>query len=365
MVANSALDPILIMAGGTGGHVFPALAVAEELHRRGYAIHWLGTRRGLEADVVPRAGFSLHFLPVQGLRGKGWLARLSGVFLLLLSLLRAVVTVARLRPVCVLGMGGYVAGPGGIASWLLRRPLLVHEQNSVAGTTNRILARFARRVLVAYPQAFPASVTTTLVGNPVRAQLLERGRDCEYRYAGAAPLHLLVVGGSLGALALNEVLPQTLACLARPELFEIRHQTGRAHYEAVLESYPPQLRGGVQVLAFIEDMAAALEWADLVLCRAGALTVAELTTMGRPSILVPLPGAIDNHQAHNAQWLADQDAAIVLPQERLQASPLAAQLEKLAAAPERLAAMAAAAAAVARRDATSRVADICEEVRRG
>ncbi|MCX2982402.1 undecaprenyldiphospho-muramoylpentapeptide beta-N-acetylglucosaminyltransferase [Halieaceae bacterium IMCC14734] len=358
------MAPILIMAGGTGGHVFPALAVAEELRQRGYAVHWLGTHRGLEADVVPRAGFSLHFLPVQGLRGKGLLTRLGGLFMLLASMLRALLTVARLRPVCVLGMGGYVAGPGGIASWLLRRPLLVHEQNSVAGTTNRILARFSRRVLVAYPQAFPATVATTLVGNPVRAELLEQGRDCQYRYDGSSPLRLLVFGGSLGALALNEVLPQALACLTSPENFEVRHQTGRAHYASVLESYPPQLRDGVRVEAFIEDMAEALEWADLVLCRAGALTIAELTTMGRPSILVPLPGAIDDHQAHNAQWLADHDAALVVKQGAMQAATLAAQLEQLAAAPERLAAMAAAAAAVACREATHRVADICEEVRR-
>lgn len=364
MVADAALRTIVVFAGGTGGHVYPALAVATELRERGYGIHWLGTERGLEARVVPGAGYPLHTLRVQGIRGKGLLARLHGLLAIFGALLQALRYLWSLRPVCALGMGGYVAGPAGLAAWLLRVPLVIHEQNSVAGTTNRILRRFASRVLTAYPDAFGEGSETQQVGNPVRAELLQLGREARFDYHAERPLRLLVVGGSLGARAINDVVPEALALLPPSCQLQLRHQTGPAHCDAVRAQYDREDESAVAVFPYIEDMAAAYRWADLVVCRAGALTVAELTIMGRPSVLIPLPQAIDNHQAHNASWLVEQGGALLLPQSELSAEGLAALLAELAAAPDRLAAMAHAAAAAAAPGATVAVANICEEVSR-
>jgi UDP-N-acetylglucosamine--N-acetylmuramyl-(pentapeptide) pyrophosphoryl-undecaprenol N-acetylglucosamine transferase len=362
MQGDSRRSGVAIFAGGTGGHVFPALAVASELDRRGYAVHWFGTERGLESRVVPEAGFPLHQLRVSGIRGKGVTARLRGLVGMVVALLQALVSLGRIRPVVALGMGGYVAGPAGLASWLLRIPLVIHEQNSVAGTTNRLLRRFARVVLTAYPDAFGGN-TTRQVGNPVRTELLARGAAASYDYDGSRPLRLLVVGGSQGALAINSVLPPALA--AAGAAVEVRHQTGVAHADTVRALYGENPGSSVEILPFIEDMAGAYEWADLVLCRAGALTLAELTIMGRPAILVPLPNAIDNHQARNAQWLVKQGGAVLLPQSEMSAESVARLLREFCGTPERLRQMAAAARAAARPDATAEVADICEELRRG
>ena len=346
---------VAIFAGGTGGHVFPALAVATELDRRGYAVHWYGTERGLESRVVPDAGFPLHHLRASGIRGKGFAGRLQGLAGMVLALLQALASLGRLRPVVALGMGGYVSGPAGLASWLLRIPLVIHEQNSVAGTTNRLLRRFARAVLTANE--------TREVGNPVRSELLARGAEARYDYDGSRPIRLLIVGGSQGALAINSVLPPALA--AAGAAFDVRHQTGVAHADSVRSLYEESRYFGVEILPFIEDMADAYAWADLVLCRAGALTLAELTIMGRPAILVPLPSAIDNHQARNADWLVQQGAAVLLPQSDMSAESVARLLDDFSGAPDRLQRMAAAARAAARPDATAEVADICEELRRG
>ena len=353
---------VAIFAGGTGGHVYPALAVAFELDRRGYAVHWYGTERGLEARVVPEAGFPLHLLRVSGIRGKGLLARLRGLAAMFLALLQAVFTMGRARPLVALGMGGYVAGPAGLASRLLRVPLVIHEQNSVAGTTNRLLRRLATAVLTAYPGAF-GQQPTRQVGNPVREDLLERGEATGYHYDGNRALRLFVVGGSLGALAINEVLPAALGRI--DAALEVRHQTGPAHIDKVADLYAAAGVERVEILPYIENMADAYAWSDLVLCRAGALTVAELTIMGRPSIMVPLPNAIDDHQAGNANWLAEQGGAMVLPQADMSAESVAALVDQLARSPERLNAMATAARGAAMPGATKAVADICEEVRRG
>ncbi|MEM0953536.1 MAG: undecaprenyldiphospho-muramoylpentapeptide beta-N-acetylglucosaminyltransferase [Pseudomonadota bacterium] len=354
---------VAIFAGGTGGHVYPALAVASELMQRGYHVEWFGTDRGLEARVVPEAGYPLHVLTVSGIRGKGLFARLQGVTSIFKALLQALAALRTIRPVCALGMGGYVAGPAGLAAWLLRIPLVIHEQNSVAGTTNRLLRRRARAVLAAYPDAFGPGAAVRDVGNPIRADLLVA--PCDYNYDRHRPLRLLVIGGSLGAQALNEVVPQALALLARGVGISVKHQTGPAHAVSVRASYPDSLPVPVEVLPYIEDMAEVYRWADLVLCRAGALTVAELAIMGRPSILVPLPQAIDNHQAHNAAWLAEQGAATLQPQSELTPELLAQTLTQLAAEPAALNAMAAAARKAAKPRATAAVADVCEEVRRG
>ncbi len=356
---------ILVMAGGTGGHVFPALAVASELRERGMKVEWVGTRRGLEERVVPAAGFKLHHLAVRGVRGKGLADRALGALMLLLASLQALVLVLRRWPACVVGMGGYVAGPAGVAAWLCRRPLLIHEQNAVAGTTNRMLAPLARMIVAGFPRAFPGDREVRVLGNPVRAELLAAAENAQFGYDGSRPLRLLVLGGSLGAQPINETLPPLLRLLRPDHDIEVWHQTGTAHVEAVTEAYGELIGESLRVAPFIEDMAAAYAWADIVLCRAGALTVAELAIMGRPSILVPLPHAIDDHQTANAHALADCGGALLLKQADMSVEVLAKALHGYLENPERLARMAAAARAAALPQATSQVADAVEGLARG
>jgi UDP-N-acetylglucosamine--N-acetylmuramyl-(pentapeptide) pyrophosphoryl-undecaprenol N-acetylglucosamine transferase len=366
---NAAQPPlVLMMAGGTGGHVYPALAVATELLSRGYRVEWVGTRRGLEHRVVPAAGIALHCLPVRGVRGKNLLHTLLGVLLLAVASLQALWLVLRLAPRCVVGMGGYVAGPAGVAAWLWRRPLVIHEQNAVAGTTNRLLAPLAKRVLAGFPAAFRDDVTCEVLGNPVRRELVEAGRAAGYDYDGQRPLRLLVLGGSLGARPINRAIPAAVSALneggATPAV-EVWHQAGEAHADEVRASYGDLSAAGVRVAPFIDDMAEAYLWADLVLCRAGALTVSELAITGRPAILVPLPHAIDDHQTANARALSDRGAAILLPQGDMDAGSLSRLVGSCLEHPERLAAMAAAATEAAMPDATDRVCDRCEALIHG
>jgi UDP-N-acetylglucosamine--N-acetylmuramyl-(pentapeptide) pyrophosphoryl-undecaprenol N-acetylglucosamine transferase len=354
---------VLIMAGGTGGHVYPALAVATELQERGYRIAWVGTRRGLEARVVPAAGIELHYLSVRGVRGKNLLHTLLGILALGLAMLQALVLVYRLAPRCVVGMGGYAAGPAGLAAWVLRKPLLIHEQNAVAGTTNRLLAPLAGAVLAGFPGAFKDGPDYAVVGNPVRRAVIDAAAQHPWGYDGQRPLRLLVVGGSLGARPLNELVPGVVRKLLKAASgagLEVWHQCGEAHGDSVREAYGRSLDGPVRVTEFIEDMAAAYGWSDLVLCRAGALTVAELAIMGRPALLVPLPHAIDDHQTANARALTDHGGGILLRQSELSAERLRQILESYLTMPQRLAAMAAAAARAAYPEATRQVADRCE-----
>ena len=352
---------VLIMAGGTGGHVFPALACAHEFQSRGYKVHWLGTPRGIENEVVPAAGLPLHLIEVSGLRGKSVGSLLKAPWQLLRSLWQARRVMRQLQPVCVLGLGGYVTGPGGLAARLAGVPLVIHEQNAVAGTANRSLAPFAARVCEAFPGTFAASDKRRTTGNPVRTELfLETPRDS---LADRRP-RLLVLGGSLGAEPLNKLLPDALAQVSselRPEVF---HQAGKQHADITRERYEA---AGVaaQVAPFIKDMASAYAWADLVICRAGALTVCELAAAGLPSFLVPLPHAIDDHQTHNAEYLAKEGAALLLPQATTDAAALAAQLTEVLMQPEKLKAMGATARRLSRPDATRTVVDICLEVAHG
>ncbi|PYC20485.1 undecaprenyldiphospho-muramoylpentapeptide beta-N-acetylglucosaminyltransferase [Aquipseudomonas alcaligenes] len=352
---------VLIMAGGTGGHVFPALACAREFKARGYAVHWLGTPRGIENELVPAAGLPLHLIQVSGLRGKGKLSLLRAPFQLVRALLQARKVVRELQPVCVLGMGGYVTGPGGLAARLNGAPLVIHEQNAVAGTANRSLAPFAKRVCEAFPNTFGKSDKLRTTGNPVREELfLETPRDA---LAGRKP-RLLVLGGSLGAEPLNKLLPAALAKLPaelRPQVF---HQAGKQHDQITAERYR-EAAVEAEVAPFIKDMARAYAWADLVICRAGALTVSELAAAGLPSFLVPLPHAIDDHQTRNADYLAKEGAAILLPQHATDADQLAAQLTEVLMHPEKLEAMGRTARSLAKPDATRTVVDICLEVARG
>jgi UDP-N-acetylglucosamine--N-acetylmuramyl-(pentapeptide) pyrophosphoryl-undecaprenol N-acetylglucosamine transferase len=358
MAATANRRPVLIMAGGTGGHVFPALAVAAELSARGVAVCWLGTRRGLESRVVPAAGYPFETLRVSGLRGKGVMRMLLAPFMLMTALLQALIIQLRLRPRAVLGMGGFAAGPGGVIAWLLRRPLLIHEQNSVAGMTNRWLAPLARTVMEAFPGSLPARRHAIHTGNPVRAEITRIALPAERFAARSGALRVLVIGGSLGARALNEVMPAALRQLAAGQQLQLHHQTGSADLDSVQAAYAA-LHRQVRVDAFIDDMAAAYSWADVVVCRSGALTVAELAVVGVASILVPFPHATDDHQTGNARFLADAGAAILMPQAVMSAEKLAGLLDDFSQQRNMLLEMACRARELAMPDAARRVAEQC------
>lgn len=321
--------PILIMAGGTGGHVFPALAVAMALRESNRQVIWLGSIHGIENRLVPAAGFPLERIRVSGLRGKGMLTWILAPFRLAMALWDAFAVVRKLRPGVVLGLGGFASGPGGLSAWLLRHPLVIHEQNAVAGMTNRILAGFAREVLQAFPGSFAAGVPARTVGNPVRREILDLPAP-EARLAGrSGPLRLLVLGGSQGALALNQRVPDAVAIVAEQFPVDVWHQAGAGTLAIATAAYAAH--GTVaRVDAFIDDMAAAYGWADLVVCRAGALTIAELAAAGVASILVPYPAAVDDHQTCNAAYLVSADAAVLLQQSSLTAEQLAQELMRFA-----------------------------------
>lgn len=344
---------IMVMAGGTGGHVFPGLAVADFLHERGWRVVWMGNPDGMEAKLVPTRGYEMAWVRFAALRGKG----LSRKLLLPLNLLRAFWQaqrqLSRVRPNVVLGMGGYVTFPGGMMAALCGRPLVVHEQNSVAGLANRVLAGVADRVLGGFPGVLKKSEWT---GNPVRAEIAALPRPAQ-RYAGrSGRLEVLVVGGSLGAQALNDAVPRALTLIPEAERPRVTHQSGAKQIDALRAAYAA---AGVEavLLPFIDDMAARYAAADLVICRAGALTVAELSAAGVASVLVPFPFAVDDHQTGNARFLSDAGAAILLPQTELAPERLAALLRELTR--EQLAAMADKARALAKPEATRAVAEAC------
>lgn len=358
---------VLIMAGGTGGHVFPALAVARVLQSRGWLIDWIGTDRGLEARVVPAHDFNLHVLPVQGLRGKSVWFRVKSFYYLLASFVAAMRLIIKLRPQAVLGLGGYVAGPAGVAARLLGRPLVIHEQNAVAGTTNRWLAPLATRVLFGLPGAFAEDHGRRWVGNPVRPEIVALHRldaVSVAAFTSQRPLRLLVVGGSLGSSPLNTALPAALKGLA-PEAITrvmVRHQCGARDVASTRACYGDDAGISAEVTAFIDDMAEAYGWADLVISRAGALTVSELAVAGRAAILVPLPHAIDDHQTENARVLSAVGGAQLVPQDGDLARKLAQLLTGFITAPGRLAVIADNASKLALPDAATTVADVVEEV---
>ncbi len=351
---------ILIAAGGTGGHVYPALEIAKRLRARGINVEWLGTHKGLEAKLVPGEGFRLHALSVGGLRGRGALRWLLAPFMLVAALARSVNVLRRVRARLVLGMGGYAAGPGGIAAWLMRVPLFIHEQNAVPGFTNRILARFASKVLEAFPGSFDARVGALHAGNPVRAEIGALPSP-ETRLADrAGPIRVLVLGGSQGARAINRVLPDALAALPSKDLVEVRHQAGSRHLEDTRALY---VKAGVEVepVAYIDDMAAAYAWADLVICRAGAMTVCEVAAAGVAAVLVPFPFAVDDHQTSNAKYLSDVGAAVLVRESDLTPSLLCELLLEFASARERLLIMATSARRMSVPDAAERVTAWCLE----
>lgn len=353
--------PVLIMAGGTGGHIFPGLAVAAALRARDVPVLWLGAEGGMENRIVPEHRVALRTLHVKGLRGKGLRQRIAAPWMLVRALFGAWRILREANPRSVLSMGGYVAGPGGIAAWLQRRPLLVHEQNRIAGFTNRVLARIARKVMAGFPDAFSEKSHAEWTGNPVRADIAALPAP-EVRFADRAGApRLLVLGGSLGARTLNLGLPNALSCIPAGRRPEVRHQCGAQHVEATRAAYA-RVDVDASVEPFIADMASTYAWADFVICRAGALTLAELAAAGLGSILMPFPYAVDDHQTKNAEGFVAIGAAELVQDRDFDASHFAGMLERLLRDPDKRLAMANAARTLAKPDAADVIAQRCLEV---
>ncbi len=349
--------PVMIMAGGTGGHVYPALAVARELLSRDIPVFWLGTRAGIESRVIPAEGLSICYLSASGVRGKGAAKLLKAPFMIFWSICQALWIVLKRRPKAVLGMGGFVTGPGGFAARLLLKPLIIQEQNAVAGMTNRMLSKIANKVCEAFPGSFNTKKPVLLTGNPVRADIVALD-DPEKRFkARNGSIRLLVLGGSLGAQAINAVLPQALANLSEEQRPEVRHQAGERNLEQAREYYQ-QASIQVELTAFIEDMSEAYSWADIVLCRAGALTISELTAAGVGSILVPFPHAVDDHQTKNASFITKAKAGQLIAQRELTVEKLTEILKSHVGQRHELLNMAKAARSLAITDSAVQVADL-------
>ncbi len=343
---------VLIAAGGTGGHVFPALAVADALKARNINVVWVGTQRGMESTLVPQWGYPIRTLSVSALRGRGLLSRLKGVTRLLVSLFQSLRLMHREGPQAVLGMGGYVAGPVCVAARLCNKRTIMHEQNAVAGFTNRLIKNFASRVLEAVPGTFAPKVHAVHTGNPVRTEILQLAEPCVRMQNRSGPVRILLVGGSQGAQALNRLLPEALVKVTSE--VTVRHQAGIGNCDKTSSAYG-ESNENVEVSEFIDDMADAYAWADLLICRAGAMTVAEIAAVGVASILVPYPYAVDDHQTANGQFLVNADAAVMIQESDLTATLLAEQLNRLTADRKQLTTMAKNARKVSRRDATELV----------
>lgn len=353
--------PVMIFAGGTGGHVFPALAVAKQIEMQSVPIVWVGTKRGIEAKVVPAAGYKIEWIAVNGLRGKNLATYLLAPFKLALATLQVAWLLIKHRPCAVLGMGGFVSGPGGVMAAIFRRPLIIHEQNAIAGLTNRWLAPFAKRILTGFPSTFVRK-NVEVLGNPVRAEIANLQRQHEIAEPATRPLRVLVFGGSLGAQALNEIVPvamghvmEKLEVSMRPEIW---HQTGANKHSSTVEQYAAH-KVNSRVDAFIDDMQEAYGWADLVICRAGAITVAELSVAGVGAIFIPYPYAVDDHQTANAGALVNAGAALMIAEKELSAEKLAKLLQDLLNNRSKLRAFAQATSAFAKPQAAKDVAKIC------
>ncbi|MFT6926304.1 MAG: UDP-N-acetylglucosamine--N-acetylmuramyl-(pentapeptide) pyrophosphoryl-undecaprenol N-acetylglucosamine transferase [Psychromonas sp.] len=348
---------LVVMAGGTGGHVFPGLAVADALKKQGWAVSWLGTADRMEAQLVPEHGYEIDFIDIAGIRGNGLKRLLMAPIRIIKSIWQARSVLKKRRVDLVLGMGGFASGPGGIAAWSMGIPVILHEQNATAGLTNRILSLFSKRVLMGFSGAFTSS-KAILVGNPVRQELIEL--PVKKISAENEALKVLVVGGSLGAKVLNDLLPKVFSSFDAAQL-NITHQSGKGHYQTLQKSYQ-ELHVTANVQEFIADMASAYDWADLVICRAGALTVAELAVVGLPAIFVPLPHAADDHQTKNAQYLVDQEGAVLIAQKQLTEKKISDYLHLFLENRELLTAMSQKSKKVGIIDATERVASICNQL---
>jgi UDP-N-acetylglucosamine--N-acetylmuramyl-(pentapeptide) pyrophosphoryl-undecaprenol N-acetylglucosamine transferase len=350
--------PVLIMAGGTGGHVFPALSVAKVLRDRGVPVVWMGVPGSMESRLVPANGFPIEWVRVKGIRGKGLTAWLMAPFRIVSAVVQAMAVLRRVRPRAVLGAGGYVSGPGGIAAWLLRIPLLIHEQNAIPGLTNRWLARIASQVLQGFPGSFDKRFSARFVGNPVRADIAAIPEPAVRFEGRSGRARVLVFGGSQGAQRLNSMVPLALSQLGPERRPQVRHQAGERGVEAARDAYR-QARVEADVTSFIEDMAAAYAWADVAVCRAGAMTIAELQAAGLGALLIPLPVATDDHQTKNAETMVHIGAGRVLQERDLTAESLSACIADLTEDRDRMRSMATAARGARVTDAALRVANLC------
>jgi UDP-N-acetylglucosamine--N-acetylmuramyl-(pentapeptide) pyrophosphoryl-undecaprenol N-acetylglucosamine transferase len=351
----------LVMAGGTGGHVFPALATAQKLIERNDSVVWLGSCGGMEEKIVKDAGIPFYGISVSGIRGKGVLSKLMAPVRVLHAILQALKVLLTVKPDAVLGMGGFASGPGGLAAKILRKPLLIHEQNALAGLTNRVLAKMATSVMAAFPDAFPESVTVKLTGNPLRDEISELFYKPKASPNKDGRIRLLVLGGSLGAAKLNAEVPDAISLLDKQLQPEVWHQTGKGKNQGVLAKYQTA-NVEAKVSEFIGNMADAYRWADFVICRAGALTISELCVSGVGAILVPYPFAVDDHQTLNAKYMTNSGAAWLLPQSDLNGATLAEVLKPLFSKPERIRILSEAAHKLAKADATEKVASECRRV---
>lgn len=361
MPARKDKPVMVIMAGGTGGHVFPALSTAEKLREAGYHIHWLGTQRGIESRLVPASGIDISYLSISGVRGKGIAGWLAAPFKVIKAVRESLAVLKQLEPVCVLGMGGFAAAPGGLAARWLKIPLVIHEQNARAGSTNTLLSLVATRVLQAFAGAFNGKDKGDIVGNPIRASI-ENVRNIREHALDSETKNILVLGGSQGALALNGIVPDALRALSKEFSLSVRHQTGERGLESVTRNYVDLPEA--EAVAFINDMAGAYAWADVVICRSGALTVSELAAAGLPSILVPFPHAIDDHQTANAQILVSAGGGVLMPQDSMSEKTLSKVLADLIRLPSTLPKMSDCARSVAVLGSADRVAQVCMEVAR-
>jgi len=360
---------VFMMAGGTGGHVIPALSVARELAVKGYTIRWLGTEAGIEARLVPEAGFEIDWLDIGGVRGKGWMTRLTAPWRLLRAVLAARRIMTRNKPVLAVGMGGYASGPGGLAAWWLGIPLVIHEQNAYAGLTNRILSRFARQTLAAYMKSFEGTGRkATIVGNPVRPEITALPSPERRMREHEGPVRVLVLGGSLGAKALNETIPAALVRVSLQVPLEVRHQAGRKHLTETRQNYQQSIEavrsaadpGRFEIVDFIDDMADSYDWADFVIARAGALTVAEIAAAGIGALFIPFPFAVDDHQTRNAEVMAQAGGALVIQQRDLDVGRLVTQLTDLLGDRAQLIKMASAARSTSFKDSLGMIVSLCE-----
>jgi UDP-N-acetylglucosamine--N-acetylmuramyl-(pentapeptide) pyrophosphoryl-undecaprenol N-acetylglucosamine transferase len=348
---------ILIMAGGTGGHVFPALAIAKALQEKGYTVSWLGTVHGLENKVIAKTNIPFYTLPSKGLRRKSLFARLMGGLAMGAAFMKAILLMRRLRPNLVVGFGGYASVPGGVAAKIVGVPLVIHEQNALPGLANQFLAKFSKTVLTAFPNVLDQHTKVVVTGNPIRAEFKDM-LQVPQQPSKSHALRILVLGGSLGAQALNQAVPSALKQLPAGTSIYIKHQCGREH-EAMTQTAYAGCTFPYEIHTFLDPVADALAWADLVICRAGAMTISELSYCAKPSILVPYPNAVDDHQTHNARYLSNEGAAILIPQNQLNATTLANILLEFCQYPDKCYTMAHKAKALARPDATEQVVNEC------
>lgn len=370
-MTDSAHKKVLVMAGGTGGHIFPGLAVADYLKAKGWQVRWLGTPGRMEATLVPEHGYDIDFIDVVGVRGNGIKRLLMAPFMVIKSIRQASKVIDEFKPDVVVGFGGFASGPGGIAAWLKRVPMVLHEQNAIAGVTNSILAYFAKSVLMAFPNTFEPKHKARLVGNPVRAEIAQlaaelTGKKVKEQDNNAHKINILVVGGSLGAKVFNDDLPAILAGTELQWQLNIWHQTGKSRSNddiaaKVEKNYRDSGFTELKVTEFIADMAKAYQWADLVICRAGALTVCEVAAAGKAAVFVPFPHAVDDHQTLNAKWLADEHGAIIVQQRDLHQPAVLGELTELLSSENEIIKMGEKAQSIAIIDATEQVAHCCIE----